>query len=146
MAGEWKQIGDALVTVLNTGTYSQSFTAKRVNLVDLRAEKEKLLRVEVAPLLRRKASFTRNGPLTVYTGAVFVIKLMSSHSSVAMIAEQDALIQLCDEIGESLDAVKAIGGGSFSTVDEVDKQLFDIESMREANLFLSRIDFTSQIQ
>lgn len=147
MPSRWKTIGDELASVVNAGAYSQTFAAKRVNWVDVQANKAKDLAVRIAPIVWNTSPDTRANNLTLLKIGVYVLQACGGGTEDTEIAKQDTLMQLRDEIEDHLvsETRNGIAGYAAQVATLGDRNPFDIEAMSQACLYLGSVEVEVRI-
>ncbi len=137
----YKTIIDAIVTYLNGETFSQAFTAQRLNRVVRETEASNSLGVFVFPVERSRIRDGRDKWRVDYTVGVAIVKKITATTDAAALAEEDSMMALNDEIEDSIATQRDFGGaGLVPTFDAAGgtKAPFNDESLQKG-IFITGI-------
>jgi hypothetical protein len=137
----YKTILDAIVTYLNGESFSQPFTAVRLNRVVRETEASSALGVFVFPIERTRTRDGRDKWRVDYTVGIAICKKITATTDAAALAEEDGLMALNDEIEDSISTQSDFGGaGLFPTFDAAGgtKAPFNDETMQKG-IFITGI-------
>lgn len=137
MAAKVVDVCDAIVGYLNSQTLSQSFTAARRNVWYTNLEDTNDLQVVVTPSETETNPETRQSFSRRFRVNVIVQKKVQTQ------AEEDALMQLSEEIEDALRGVEMAGFG-FSEFSETvgSRQFIDIDAAASEGLFRTVIQIS----
>jgi hypothetical protein len=140
MAGEFKAIGDELVTFLNGESFSQTFTAIRRNRVFREQEATNQLGVYVFPIQHERGIDTRIDWRLRHTVGVGLLKKLVS-TEAGIVAEEDGLIVLADEIEQAIAKQKSFGEFQLDQIGFVTRSAFSDELATSSGSFGTVIQF-----
>lgn len=133
-------IANAVVATLNTGTFSQAFTAERHYLPRFELPDLATLRVSVVPKGMTSQALDRNRDQNDYR-----IDVAVQHKAGLDLATLDALMTLAEEIGDYLKTPPIIGYPQARCVELVHEPIYAPEHIDEFRAFTSVMTFTYRV-
>jgi hypothetical protein len=101
MASTLKQLADAVVTLLNAGSFSQAFTAEHIPAPYAKTEDISSVKVGVVVPARAKERSSRGSDRAEYTVEIHVLKKFALFTDAGPDAtEFDGLVELAEELAD----------------------------------------------
>ena len=134
-------IADAVVEELNAGSYSQSFTAERHYLPELKLTETEDLHVLVVPAVIEMGQPARNALLYDYSIDVGILKKLQAADA----DEVDPLVDLVQEIADSLRLKRLTEYPDAAWVRAVNEPVFVREHFDDLRQFTSVLRLTYRL-
>jgi hypothetical protein len=133
----------AVVTHLNAGSYSQSFTAARAYTTRVDVADAGALQVLVVPRSRATVTATRDNAAEDPAVDIGIIaKLANYTTAAAELAEIDALLLLVEEIGDGFQRQALATDPPAAFLSLANVPIYDQALLKESRVFFSVITLT----
>ncbi len=132
------QLAEAIVNRLNTGSFSQPFTAKRYYQPKFKLEELQELRVCVVPLSTSKVSISRGADSVETVVQIGVLKKLTSIENESL----DPLTFLVEQIADSMNNIEVLANPISTVTGTAINPIFDQKLLNENRQFTSVVELT----
>lgn len=136
MSAELTQVAAAVVTALNAGSWSMSFTAVRQHVVSPKLEDLGTMLVAVVPISSDIEQFTRGSVVKVIAADVGVMARVSAIDTATI----DPYVDLVDEIVDAFHGKRLTGLPAAMCTASRPEPIYDALRLEQERLFFSIIN------